>query len=138
MATFTGMAHVAFTVSDMEASAEWWRTVLGFQRLRRIDEPPTGQRHPRILTRHPPSGLVLGLHEPHGRSGDRFEPARTGLDHISLAVTDRAALVEWIAHLEGLGLAHSPIRSFEGAEFISLEDRDGIQIELWAPRPTRT
>jgi catechol 2,3-dioxygenase-like lactoylglutathione lyase family enzyme len=27
--------------------------------------------------------------------------------------------------------------AFEGAEFISLEDRDGIQIELWAPRPTR-
>ena len=128
-----GVAHVAIVVRDMEASAAWWCRVLGLERVARFDEPPDEQRHPRILLRSPSSGLVIGVHEPHRRSGDRFDPDRTGLDHLALTVPDRDALNTWSAHLDRLGVPHSPVRSARAASFVSFEDPDGIQLELWWP-----
>jgi catechol 2,3-dioxygenase-like lactoylglutathione lyase family enzyme len=130
--TFRGVAHIAFTVRDMEAAAAWWGSVFRFERVMRIEEPPTGQRHPRILVRHPGSGVILGLHEPHDRSGDMFDPSRTGLDHVALTVQDKEELLAWMDRLELLGVEHSPVRTFGPSQFISLEDPDGIQIELWS------
>ena len=135
MPEFTGVAHIAITVKDMEESAAWYGRVLGFERVRRVDEPPGELRHPRILTRHPSSGLVIGIHEPHDRSGDPFDPDRTGLDHIALGVPDREALDTWSAHLDGLDVDHSPVRDAGYAEFVSFEDPDGIQLELWWLKP---
>jgi len=102
--------------------------VFGTERVSRVDEPPTERRHPRILVRHPDSGLVMGIHEPHDRSGDDLDPARTGLDHIAIAVTDRSELD---GHPDTLGVGHSPVRDAGYAEFVSLTDPDGIAIELW-------
>ncbi|NMH96370.1 VOC family protein [Pseudonocardia acidicola] len=132
---FTGVAHLAMTVVDMEATAAWWERTFGFERLRRVDEPEGEQRHPRILIRHPGSGLVFGIHEPHERSGDRFDPDRTGLDHIALAVTERTDLDRWSEHLDALGVEHSPARDAGYAEFVSFTDPDGIQGELWWVKP---
>ncbi|SEO46627.1 VOC family protein [Actinacidiphila rubida] len=132
MVTFQGVAHIAFTVGDMEAAAAWWGRVFGFERVMRIEEPPTVQRHPRILVRHPRSGVLLGLHEPYDRSGDMFDPSRTGLDHVALTVLDQEELSAWMDRLDLLGVEHSPVRTFGASRFISLEDPDGIQIELWS------
>ena len=129
--TFEGIAHLAVTVRDMEATAAWWERHFGFGRLHRVDEPPGEMRHPRILLRHEASGLVLGIHEPHDRSGDAFDPSRTGLDHVSFAVAERSELQAWMEQLDANGIAHSPVRSTPTAEFVSLADPDGIQIELW-------
>jgi glyoxylase I family protein len=109
--TFTQAAHVALTVR----------------------EGPSEARHPRQLVRHPDSGLVLGIHEPYERSNDRFDPQRTGLDHLAVTVTDRAALNAWIAHLDAQGVEHSPVRDAGYAEFVSFADPDGIAWELWLP-----
>jgi len=134
MPDFTGVAHIAVTVNDMEASAAWDVRVFGFERVRRVDEPSGEQRHPRVLVRHPGSGLLLGIHEPHDRSRDRFDPDRTGLDYVAFSVMERAELDEWIAHLDWLGVGHSPVRDAGYAEFVSLEDPDGIQLEVWWAR----
>ncbi|MGW7672703.1 VOC family protein [Streptomyces sp. NPDC054775] len=128
----TGIAHIAFTVADMEQTAGWWGSVFGFERVMRIDEPAASQRHSRILIRQPSSGILLGIHEPVDRTADPFDPRRTGLDHVALAVGDEEELARWTLRLDGLGVAHSPTRRFGGSVFVSLEDPDGIQIELWA------
>lgn len=134
MPDFLGVAHVAITVNDMEATAAWWERAFGFERVKRVDEPPGEQRHPRILVRHAGSGLVLGIHQPHERSGDRFDPDRTGLDHLALTVDARERLDEWRQHLSGLGIETSPVRDAGNAEFVSLVDPDGVQVELWWPK----
>jgi len=135
MPQINGFPHIGLVTRDMEASARWWVDTLGFERMRRVDEPPDEQRHPRILLRHPQSGLLVGVHEPHERSGDAFDPNRTGLDHLALSVGSRDELDRWIGHLDALGVAHSPVRDAGYAEFVSLEDPDGIQLELWWTRP---
>jgi glyoxylase I family protein len=122
---------MALTVRDMRVSAEWYERVLGFEFVREFRVPAGDLGIPRILLLHARSGFLLGLCNHADRSGDAFDPRRTGLDHVAFEVTDRAELDSWMAHLDELGVAHSPVRELGHSCFASLEDPDGIQIELW-------
>lgn len=124
--TFTHAQHVGLTVNDREVSAAWYQRVLGFRLVKKFD---TGI--PRILVMHPDSRFLIGLYNPPGASGDGFSPLRTGLDHFALAVENEDVLAAWMDRLDGLGVEHSPVRDLGHARFVSLEDPDGIQIELW-------
>ncbi|MCD0486311.1 VOC family protein [Streptacidiphilus sp. ASG 303] len=135
MRTFRGIAHIAVVVRDMAASTDWYRRVLGFEPVGGATPGPVGAGHPRQIMRHADSGLVLAVHEPLRRSGDMFDASRTGLDHFSLAVSDRDALEGWARHLDGLGVPRSPVRDAGYAEFLSVADPDGIAWELWAVKP---
>lgn len=135
VATFSAVAHVALVVRDMTASVRFYETVLGFERVGDPQEGPADAGHPRRLMRHPDSGLVLGIHEPHERSGDRFSPQRTGLDHLAVAVADEDDLARWSARLAEHGVEHSPVRDAGYAAFVSFCDPDGIAWEIWWPRP---
>ncbi|MGW6401499.1 VOC family protein [Streptomyces sp. NPDC055134] len=135
MGTFTGIAHIAIVVSDMAASVDWYRRALGFEPVGGVRPGPLEVGHPRQIMRHADSGLVLAVHAPLRRSGDMFDPSRTGLDHLSLAVSDRTALESWAQRLDGLGVPRSPVRDAGYAEFVSVADPDGIAWELWANKP---
>lgn len=124
-----GASHVAFTVRDMDASAEWYGRVFGWMILRRFDAGEAGT--PRVILYDPGSGFALGLCQPHDGSDDSFDHRRTGLDHFAVAVSDDSELERWSAHLDALGVAHSPVRESDLGRFVSLEDPDGIQLELW-------
>ena len=126
MPTFGGAHHIAFVVRDKEVSSEWYQRVLGLKFVKQFD---TGI--PRILLQHPGSMLHISLYNTEGRSGDRFNPLRTGLDHLALGVASEEELSDWIAHLDELGEEHSSVHDLGHAKFVSLEDPDGIQIELW-------
>ena len=129
MPSIQGASHIALTVRDMEVSAEWYQRVFGWQVLRRYGADEAGT--PRILLLDSPSFLVIGLCQPDDGSGDTFDYRRTGLDHIAFKVAEQSELYRWIAHLDQLGVAHSPVRELDLGQFISFEDPDGIQFELW-------
>ncbi len=131
MATFTRALHVGLTVRDMDTSAQWYQRVLGFALVKRFSRPPAEPGIERTLLLHEPSGFLVGLYNHDERSGDRFSPFRTGLDHLALEVADDHELDEWIDHLDREGVEHSPIRDLGHSRFVSIEDPDGIQIELW-------
>ena len=135
MTSFSGIAHIAVVARDMATTIDWYQRVFGFEPRGGIQPGPPEAGHPRQLLRHRDSGLVLGVHEPVRRSNDCFDPSRTGLDHVALAVTDRAALDDWTRRFDELGVEHSPIRDAGYAEFISVFDPDGIAWELWATKP---
>jgi glyoxylase I family protein len=80
---------------------------------------------------HRHSGFLLGLCSHTGRTGDSFDPLRTGLDHVAFEVADRAEPDSWIARLDRLAVSHSPVRELAHSSFVSLQDPDGVQIELW-------
>ena len=135
MVTFTAVAHVALVVRLLEPSVRWYESVLGFERVGEVRAGPPEAGHPRQLVRHPGSGLVLGLHEPLERSDDPFDPSRTGLDHVALAVPDLEALEAWRARLVEAGVEVSPVRDLGYASFVSFADPSGIAWELWVPPP---
>ncbi len=136
MPEILGAAHVGLTVRDMDASAEWYQKVFGWRVLGRFG---SGERAtPRVLLYDPATLFGVSLCEPVDRSGDLFDHRRTGLDHLAIEVADEAQLDGWIKHLDELEVSHSPIREAGGAaRFVSFEDPDGIQFEIWLPSRRR-
>jgi glyoxylase I family protein len=130
MPLLTGASHVAFTVRDMDASAAWYQRVFGWVELRRLTADEAGS--PRVLLLDTNCFFVVGLCQPDdGASGD-FDYRTTGLDHFALLVPDDNELARWAMHLEEQGVPSSPAREVPGlGKFISFEDPDGIQLELW-------
>jgi len=127
---FSRALHIGLTVRDMDASATWYQRVLGFRLVKRFDDAD-GAGIPRTLLLHPASGFLVGLYNHQGRSDDRFSPFRTGLDHVAFEVASQAALDGWMDHLDSEGVDHSPVRDLGHSRFVSFEDPDGIQLEIW-------
>lgn len=129
MPSIEGASHIALTVRDMDESAQWYQRVFGWQVLRRYSANDAGT--PRIILFDPSSFFGVGLCQPADGTRDVFDYRRTGLDHFAFKVADEAELDGWIAHLDALGVAHSPVRVLDIGRFVSFEDPDGIQLELW-------
>lgn len=132
----TGLHHVSITVTDLEASLAWYQRVFGGERMP-IKFPHYGCEdtgYGRLLV-EPRSGLVFGLHTNTGNDGERFDEARTGLDHLGFNVASRADLEAWTARLDELGIEHSGIRALDQPfpfATVVFRDPDNIQLELIA------
>ena len=133
-ATISGIHHFSPTVSDVEASAAWYERVFSMVRV-----PITFPHHEReetgyaVMLLDPVSGLGIGLHHNTANEGERFDEARTGLDHIGFKVDTRDALDAWVAKLDELGIEHSGVRDIaDPVPFSTLvfRDPDNIQLEF--------
>jgi glyoxylase I family protein len=125
------IAHIALTVTDIDASVTWYEDVLGLVKLLRL--PHDGGYG--ILMATPDHRTYLVLHHHDGNDGQRFSEVRTGLDHVGFEVEDLAQLERWQAWFEGRGVTHSPITAledFDGSVLV-FRDLDDIQLELYAP-----
>lgn len=133
MTTFTGIAHVDLTVSDAEASADWYCDVLGLRRLKRADLDDRIM----IVLRHPTTGLIIGLNQHHEPVGGRFDEHAPGLDHVGFGVGSRDALVALEADLAAKGVEHSPVTDAKSGTGTALvfRDPDNIQLEFWWSAP---
>lgn len=132
----SGIHHFSVTVTDIEASLDWYQRLLGADRVPmkfpHYECEDTGYGE---LLVEPRSGVIVGLHTNSGNDGTPFDESRTGLDHIALNVAGRDELVQWTQWLDSLGIAHSGIR--EGAApfpfaTVVFRDPDNIQLELFA------
>lgn len=130
----TGIQHVGLTVRDQEASVAWYEEVLGLVRL--FDEPHHASHAGgnAVVVGTPDMRLCIGLERHPSHQGERFDPTRTGLDHLSLLVATANGLDAWAEHLTARGVDHSGVYGIEGlpARFLTFRDPDGIQLELIA------
>jgi catechol 2,3-dioxygenase-like lactoylglutathione lyase family enzyme len=78
--------------------------------------------------------LLMGL-RPAAPEGDRFDPDRVGLDHLSFGVARREDLEQAARLFDEHGVTHGQITRLPsfGIDVLSFEDPDGIQLELTAP-----
>lgn len=130
--------HLALTVTDLDASVEWYGQVFG---LRAFKEGPHEGGFARVLSTSDRS-LMIALHRHDRNAGQRFSETDTGMDHVGLGVPSRADLVAWQAHLEAHGvvraaaadrpLTQSPIADEPYASILVFRDPDNIQLELFA------
>jgi glyoxylase I family protein len=133
-APVTGLSHVQLLVSDVEASAAWYRSALGL--VAYVEDLDSGY----VALRHRGAGMVFVLTsspDPGGQPsvGDGAAPRPGALDHLALAVPDGAALAAWAEHLDGIGITHAGVVLENGNPSLQLRDPDGIAIELVAPGP---
>jgi len=132
--TVTGFHHFSPTVSDVEASAQWYERVFGMNRIP-VTIPHYGAEEEgyAVLLIDPRSGIAIGLHHHEANPGQLFDERRTGLDHISFAVADRASLNTWASWLDELGIKHSGAIDVDQPmpySVVVFRDPDNIQLEL--------
>jgi glyoxylase I family protein len=134
--------HVRLTVTDVERSRAFYTEVLGFQIA--MDAPlPADDPHHDLTVDLLQDGIVmangdllLGLRPVDAaRAGDRFDPFRCGLDHLSFAVPGRAELEAALRAFDEHGVEHSEISDLPpfGIAVLPFKDPDGLALELTAP-----
>ncbi len=126
----TALNHVAVTVRDVDASAPWYRALIGTDPV--LDEhTDAGYRH---VVWALDNGTLFGIHQ-HDRPLEdrRFTEFQLGLDHVSFGCADRAELEAWVDKLNGLGIEHGGIVDAHYGSGLSFRDPDGIALEFFAP-----
>ena len=126
--TMPAVTHVAITVTDIEASKQWYTRVLGAEPV--LDEDTGPFRHVVYAL----GNTLLGLHAfPVLASEEKFDERRPGLDHISFGCDNRDDLVTWAARLDILGVPHGGIVDASYGSGLSFRDPDNIALEPFAP-----
>lgn len=128
MADFPGIAHVAVTVTDLEASSAWYRRLFDVDAA--LDEDAGGFHH---VVFPLGGGMLFGLHSHQGTPAERFDEVRTGLDHVGFGCADRSELQRWASRLDELGITHGGIVDAHYGSGLSFRDPDGIALEFFAP-----
>jgi catechol 2,3-dioxygenase-like lactoylglutathione lyase family enzyme len=120
--------HAKLPVSDVVASSEWYRRVLGLEVEVEFEEEGKLMGVALIdATSTPPLRLAL-----------RLDPERAaalaGFDPVALGVPTRAEVAEWAARLDAAGVRHGGVvRGHNGgAVLVGLHDPDGIELRLYA------
>jgi catechol 2,3-dioxygenase-like lactoylglutathione lyase family enzyme len=136
----SGCHHVRLTVTNIARSRAFYTEVLGFQV---IAESPGDPSDPAVRADQNQlyggivmlsGGLVLGL-RPVAPADDRFGSERVGLDHLSFSVASRSALEDAAKAFADRGITHGEITELAGfgIAILSVDDPDGIHLELTAP-----
>jgi glyoxylase I family protein len=130
--------HLRLTVTDVARSREFYTSLLGFQVAAESpppDDPSAGEVFKIlfggvVMIR---GNLIMGL-RPMAPAGDRFDPDRVGLDHLSFGVGSRGDLEEAVRVFDERGVPHGVITTLPsfGIDVLPFEDPDGVQLELTA------
>jgi glyoxylase I family protein len=134
-----GIHHLRLTVTDVQRSREFYTSLLGFQVAAESPPPddPAADEVFKILFGGVVmirGNLLMGL-RPMAPAGDRFDPDRVGLDHLSFGVASRQELEQAVRLFDEHGVIHGEITRLAGfgIDVLPFEDPDGVQLELTAP-----
>jgi glyoxylase I family protein len=132
----TGIHHIAITVTDLDASMNWYQQLFQAERwpgqLAHFGREETGFAEMLV---EPHTGLLIGLHHHVANEGEKFEESRTGMDHISFQVDGRDGLLAWMDRLDELNVPHTGIRRRPNGPYatVVIRDPDNNQLEFAAP-----
>jgi catechol 2,3-dioxygenase-like lactoylglutathione lyase family enzyme len=131
--------HLALTVTDLDASVQWYEGVFDVHFL--MDVPHLGGVGKILMD--PDKQLMFALHRHDDSHGHLFAETTTGLDHAGFMVPTREDLEVWQDHLETHGvvradtadkpLTQSPIADEPYGSVLVFRDPDNIQLEFFAP-----
>lgn len=129
-------AHIRITVTDIERSRAFYDAVLGLPVA--FELPPDADEATREQLSFLFGGVIYQLGDslfglrPVG--SDTFNEDRTGLDHLSFAVADRASLDSAVSVLDENSVAHEGVKDIGAGWILEFRDPDNIALELFAPK----
>ena len=129
MPHFTGIHHLALTVSNLDTSTAFYQRVFEFPPASEL----TGENLQRRLFTLP-GGTNLGLTEHHLTTTEPFTPFRPGMDHLGFGVTTRQELQAWADHLTDVGILHSGLVDAPYGTALSFKDPDGTALEFFVSK----
>jgi glyoxylase I family protein len=130
MPNLIGLHHVALTVSDCNASVEWYGRVLGMGELFR--EEAEARRG--CVMCFPNGSFSVGLVEHVPSDQAPFDPRRRGLDHFAFTVETRDELDQWVQRLDEATVTHSGVIDVSPGAILNFKDPDGIALALFWER----
>ena len=132
----TSIAHIRLTVTDITRSREFYESVFDWPVNLELPEDADDATRERLGFLF--GGVIynvgdcrVGLRP---AADDRFDEDRTGLDHLAFRVGSRSELEEAATHLDGLGVAHEPIKDIGVMYILEFRDPDNIALEIVAPK----
>ncbi|TFD84031.1 VOC family protein [Cryobacterium lactosi] len=126
MPRFTGIHHLALTVSNLDTSAAFYQLVFGFPPTDELD----GEKlHRRLFAL--PGGVNIGLTEHTPTTTERFTPFRPGMDHLGFAVENIEELQRWAEYLTGAAIDHCGLIEADYGTALSFKDPDGVALEFF-------
>jgi catechol 2,3-dioxygenase-like lactoylglutathione lyase family enzyme len=123
----TGVHHLKVPVSDLDASLAWFETALGARRVPAQDHRDReGRRYAVIvmLPGMPTTPVELRLAPAAAR-------ATAGYDPVTFGVADHAGLEAWAAHLDAVGVEHSPVIDGYIGQLLALRTPDGLAVRFY-------
>ena len=124
--------HLTLWVPDLDRSQQSWSWLLGelgWVLDRSVEEV--------VLLRHP-SGFALALEQsPDMVPGMLYSRLRPGLNHLAFTIGSVTELTDLVARAADHGWSAMPVDRHPiagGAEVAYIEDHDGFEVELVAPR----
>ena len=103
-----GTHHLTLTVTDLDRTTDWYRSVLGFEERVRYRNDAIGAdcgvlADPRLAADHRIASIRRS-------ERPRVDEHRIGLDHLAFDTGDEDGLKQWHAHLERLGVPYTTTR----------------------------
>jgi catechol 2,3-dioxygenase len=122
------IGHVHLKVSDIDRALAFYRDILGFEVMQRMDDQAAflsagGYHH------------HLGLNTWESKGGSPPPPDTTGLYHVAIRYPDRAALGKALSLLVKAGWPIDGATDHGVSEAIYLRDPDGNGVEIYRDRP---
>lgn len=133
----TGFGHIRLTVTDLARSRAFYDALFGWPVAYEV--PPGADAATQEALGFLYGGIIYSLPgglfglRPVAPSSDAFSEDRVGLDHVSLSVATLEHLRHAATALDGLGVAHGPVKDIGGVSILEFRDPDGIALELSAP-----
>jgi catechol 2,3-dioxygenase-like lactoylglutathione lyase family enzyme len=122
----SGVHHVKFPVTDLARSVDWYANVFGFTVTM---EFPEADHVVRGVAGEVPGlgGTLLTL-----RTNPKAAEGCAGFDPVSFAVDGHADIEAWAAHLDALGIGHSPVIEASVGWLLVFNDPDGLELHLYS------
>ncbi len=122
------IGHVHLKVADLERSLRFYCDVLGFELMQRMGDQAAfvsagGYHH------------HIGLNTWESRGGSPPPPGSTGLFHIGILYSNRAALADALCRLIKARISLDGASDHGVSEALYLRDPDEIGLELYWDRP---
>ncbi|KAB2386134.1 VOC family protein [Actinomadura montaniterrae] len=121
-----GIHHVKIPVTDLTRSTAFYSRVLGFTVEMEFPDADGAVRG--VAGRVPGLGPTLLALRVHPAAAEGC----AGFDPVSFAVTGQADIEAWAAHLDGLGIDHSPVIEASIGWLLVFSDPDGLQLHLYS------
>src|SRR5690348_4676129 len=119
-----GIHHVKLPVTDLVRSLRWYRQVFGLRpTIQFTDADGVVRGFAGEIPGLKPAIIAFRVN-PAAAAGNR------GFDPVSFAVEDHADLAAWAAHLDSLGIRHSPVVEASVGWLLVFDDPDGLTLHL--------
>ncbi|WP_406463673.1 VOC family protein [Streptomyces sp. NBC_01622] len=127
MPELAGIHHVEMPVTYLDRSRDWYGRVLGFKVTHEYPDAADG------VVRGV-AGEVPGLGDSTLclRVNSQAAQGCQGFDPVSFAVPDRADVEAWAAHLDTVGIPHSPVIEASIGWLLVFNDPDGLDLHLYS------